>query len=182
MFGQPIHIRLASVIIGCRLIGQPHFLSTSTDLISALMKVGSMRFHWSNEGNNIRKLLSEIFSSTFVKWVWWINISNSSVQDWTLCRLLIARRSHIFVWNKVPYWLTFPGMIRVSNTSPALVKSLATLISSSKDCLFRSQCVLYRSNAHVLSSGKIVQWWSWTAEDCLQRGVWIRLEFGDTFL
>lgn len=40
MFGQPIHIRLASVIIGCRFIGQPHFMSTSIDLISALMKVG----------------------------------------------------------------------------------------------------------------------------------------------
>ena len=40
MFGQPIHIRLASVIIGCRLIGQPHFMSTPSDLISALMKVG----------------------------------------------------------------------------------------------------------------------------------------------
>jgi aconitase A len=39
MFGQPIHIRLASVIIGCRLVGQPHFMSTSIDLISALMKV-----------------------------------------------------------------------------------------------------------------------------------------------
>lgn len=39
MFGQPIHIRLASVIVGCRLIGQPHFMSTSIDLISALMKV-----------------------------------------------------------------------------------------------------------------------------------------------
>ncbi|CAF4527008.1 unnamed protein product [Rotaria sp. Silwood2] len=38
MFGQPIHIRLASVVIGCRLVGQPHFMSTSTDLISALMK------------------------------------------------------------------------------------------------------------------------------------------------
>lgn len=39
MFGQPIHLRLSSVIIGCRLIGQPHFMSTSIDLISALMKV-----------------------------------------------------------------------------------------------------------------------------------------------
>ncbi len=39
MFGQPIHIRLSSIIIGCRLIGQPHFMSTSIDLISALMKV-----------------------------------------------------------------------------------------------------------------------------------------------
>ncbi len=39
MFGQPINIRLASVIIGCRLVGQPHFMSTSIDLISALMKV-----------------------------------------------------------------------------------------------------------------------------------------------
>jgi aconitate hydratase len=38
MFGQPIQIRLSSVIIGCRLIGQPHFMSTSIDLISALMK------------------------------------------------------------------------------------------------------------------------------------------------
>ncbi|CAF4842299.1 unnamed protein product, partial [Rotaria socialis] len=38
MFGQPINIRLASVVIGCRLVGQPHFMSTSTDLISALMK------------------------------------------------------------------------------------------------------------------------------------------------
>lgn len=38
MFGQPIQIRLASVIIGCRLIGQPHFMSTPSDLISALMK------------------------------------------------------------------------------------------------------------------------------------------------
>lgn len=45
MFGQPIHIRLASVIIGCRLVGQPHFMSTSIDLISALMKVGLMTFH-----------------------------------------------------------------------------------------------------------------------------------------
>lgn len=41
MFGQPIQIRLASVILGCRLIGQPHFMSTSGDLISALMKVRS---------------------------------------------------------------------------------------------------------------------------------------------
>jgi len=39
MFGQPIHIRLSSVIIGCRVVGQPHFMSTSIDLISALMKV-----------------------------------------------------------------------------------------------------------------------------------------------
>jgi aconitase A len=39
MFGQPIHIRLSSVIIGCRVIGQPHFMSTSIDIISALMKV-----------------------------------------------------------------------------------------------------------------------------------------------
>ena len=39
MFGQPIHIRLASVIIGCRFVGQPHFMSTSIDLISAVMKV-----------------------------------------------------------------------------------------------------------------------------------------------
>lgn len=39
MFGQPISIRLSSVIIGCRLIGQPHFMSTAVDLISALMKV-----------------------------------------------------------------------------------------------------------------------------------------------
>ena len=39
MFGQPIHIRLSSVIIGCRLVGQPHFMSTSIDLISAIMKV-----------------------------------------------------------------------------------------------------------------------------------------------
>ena len=39
MFGQPIHIPLASVIIGCRLVGEPHFMSTSIDLISALMKV-----------------------------------------------------------------------------------------------------------------------------------------------
>ncbi|CAF3339350.1 unnamed protein product [Rotaria sp. Silwood1] len=38
MFGQPIHIRLASIVIGCRLVGQPHFMSTSTDLISALIK------------------------------------------------------------------------------------------------------------------------------------------------
>jgi aconitase A len=42
MFGQPIPIRLASIIVGCRLIGQPHFMSTSTDLISALMKVGQI--------------------------------------------------------------------------------------------------------------------------------------------
>jgi aconitase A len=39
MFGQPISIRLASVVIGCRLVGQPHLMSSSTDLISALMKV-----------------------------------------------------------------------------------------------------------------------------------------------
>jgi aconitase A len=39
MFGQPVHIRLASVIIGCRFVGQPHFMSTSIDLISAVMKV-----------------------------------------------------------------------------------------------------------------------------------------------
>ncbi|CAF0901250.1 unnamed protein product [Adineta ricciae] len=38
MFGQPIHIRLASVIIGCRFVGQPHFMLTSIDLISAVMK------------------------------------------------------------------------------------------------------------------------------------------------
>ncbi|CAF3899779.1 unnamed protein product [Adineta steineri] len=38
MFGQPIPIRLASVIIGCRFVGQPHFMSTSIDLISAIMK------------------------------------------------------------------------------------------------------------------------------------------------
>jgi len=40
MFGQAIPIRLSSIIIGCRLVGQPHFMSTSIDLISALMKVG----------------------------------------------------------------------------------------------------------------------------------------------
>jgi len=38
MFGQAIPIRLSSIIIGCRLVGQPHFMSTSIDLISALMK------------------------------------------------------------------------------------------------------------------------------------------------
>jgi aconitate hydratase len=37
MFGQPVHIPLASVIIGCRFVGQPHFMSTSIDLISAVM-------------------------------------------------------------------------------------------------------------------------------------------------
>jgi len=40
MFGQAIPIRLSSIIIGCRLVRQPHFMSTSIDLISALMKVG----------------------------------------------------------------------------------------------------------------------------------------------
>lgn len=44
MFGQPIPIRLASVIVGCRIVGQPHFMSTSIDLISALMKVGRELF------------------------------------------------------------------------------------------------------------------------------------------
>jgi aconitase A len=71
MFGQPIHIRLSSVIIGCRVIGQPHFMSTSIDIISALMKVWFVCFFLN---------IKIDFLSISVKLVLIINILNFLVQ------------------------------------------------------------------------------------------------------